>query len=231
MLNISDIRVNYGKSKIINGISLDIDAGDKLVIIGRNGVGKTTLLKSIMGVLPLAKGSITFCDKNVSKMSAHERSRLGIAYVPQGREIIPDLTVEENLDLGGFAYKQDNNEMKKRVLNYFPALNEHLKRKGGVLSGGQQQQLAIGRALMSSPKMLILDEPTEGIQPNIVADIATILNRIRDELSVTIVIVEQNLKFAMKIAEKYLIVQKGVIVANGSTCELTQDVIDQYLTI
>lgn len=231
MLKISNIKVNYGKSKIINGMSFDIDAGDKLVIIGRNGVGKTTLLKSIMGVLPLRKGNISFFDKDVSKMSSHERSRLGIAYVPQGREIIPDLTVEENLDLGGFAYKNNNAEMKEKVLNYFPALREHLKRKGGVLSGGQQQQLAIGRALMSSPKMLILDEPTEGIQPNIVAEIAAILNRIREEMAITIVIVEQNLKFALKIAEKYLVVQKGVIVSAGNTEDLTQDIINQYLTI
>lgn len=231
MLKISGIKVNYGKSKIINGMSFDIEAGDKLVIIGRNGVGKTTLLKSIMGVLPLAKGNISFFDKNISKMCAHERSRLGIAYVPQGREIISDLTVEENLDLGGFAYKNDNHEMKEKVLNYFPALREHLNRKGGVLSGGQQQQLAIGRALMSSPKMLILDEPTEGIQPNVVAELANILNRIREDMSITIVIVEQNLKFALRIAEKYMIIQKGEIVSKGSTKNLSQDLIHQYLAV
>lgn len=231
MLKITDIKVNYGKSKIINGLSFDIQAGDKLVIIGRNGVGKTTLLKSIMGVLPLVTGSISFFNKDISKTSTHDRSRLGIAYVPQGRDIIPDLTVEENLELGGFAHKNGNNEMKEKVLNYFPALREHLKRKGGVLSGGQQQQLAIGRALMSSPKILLLDEPTEGIQPNIVAEIANILNRIREDMSITIVIVEQNLKFALRIAEKFIVIQKGEIVAQGKTEELTQDIINKYLTI
>lgn len=231
MLEVRDIKVNYGKSKIINGMSFDIHTGDKIVIMGRNGVGKTTLLKSIMGVLPLVKGNMSFCDKDISKTSTHDRSGLGIAYVPQGREIIPDLTVEENLELGGYAHKNNSNDMKEKVLTYFPALREHLKRKGGVLSGGQQQQLAIGRALMSSPKMLLLDEPTEGIQPNIVAEIANILNRIREDMSITIVIVEQNLKFALKIAEKFIVIQKGEIVAKGKTDELTQEIINKYLTI
>lgn len=231
MIKVRDIKVNYGKSKVINGMDLDINLGDKMVIIGRNGVGKTTLLKSIMGILPLEEGNITFEDKDITKVRTHNRSKLGIAYVPQGREIIPDLTVEENLELGGYAHKNDNDEMKEKVLNYFPALREHLKRKGGVLSGGQQQQLAIGRALMSSPKILLLDEPTEGIQPNIVAEIANILNKIREELFITVVIVEQNLKFAMKIAEKFIVIQKGEIVARGKTKELTQDIINKYLTI
>ncbi|MCI1960077.1 MAG: ATP-binding cassette domain-containing protein, partial [Clostridia bacterium] len=159
------------------------------------------------------------------------RSRLGIAYVPQGREIIPDLTLEENLDLGGYAHTKDLESQKAKVLDLFPALKEHLKRKGGVLSGGQQQQLAIGRALMSSPKILLLDEPTEGIQPNVVAEISNILKRIQTEMKVTVVIVEQNLKFAKKIADRFVIMQKGQIVASGKTNEMKDDVVKKYLAV
>ena len=231
MFELKDIRVNYGKSKIINGISLEIAKGEKLAVMGRNGVGKTTLLKSMIGILSLEEGSITLEDKDISSCMPHERSRLGIAYVPQGREIIPDLTVEENLDLGGYAHTSDLAAQKAKVLEYFPALKAHLKRKGGVLSGGQQQQLAIARALMSDPKMLLLDEPTEGIQPNIVAEIATILDRIRKEMDLTLVIVEQNIKFAKKIADHYVILQKGQIVAQGEMEQLKEETINKYLAV
>lgn len=231
MFELKDIRVNYGKSKIINGISLEIAKGEKLAVMGRNGVGKTTLLKSMIGILSLEEGSITLEDKDISSCMPHERSRLGIAYVPQGREIIPDLTVEENLDLGGYAHTSDLTAQKAKVLEYFPALKAHLKRKGGVLSGGQQQQLAIARALMSDPKMLLLDEPTEGIQPNIVAEIATILDRIRKEMDLTLVIVEQNIKFAKKIADHYVILQKGQIVAQGEMEQLKEETINKYLAV
>lgn len=231
MLDVKNIQVNYGKSKVINGISLKIDKGEKIAIMGRNGVGKTTLLKSIIGILPLEDGSIVLNDIDISKTMPHERSRKGIAYVPQGREIIPDLTVEENLDLGGYAHTTDLAGQKERVLEYFPALKVHLKRKGGVLSGGQQQQLAIARALMSEPKMLLLDEPTEGIQPNVIAEIATILDRIRTEMDLTLVIVEQNLKFAKKIADRYVILQKGKIVSEGEMAKLNDEVINKYLAV
>lgn len=231
MLEIKDIKVNYGKSKVINGLSLKVDEGDKLVILGRNGVGKTTLLKAVMGVLPLEEGTIRFGDTNMSKYASHMRSRNGIAYVPQGREIIPDLTLEENLDLGGYAHTKDLAAQKAKVMELFPALKVHLKRKGGVLSGGQQQQLAIGRALMSNPKVLLLDEPTEGIQPNVVAEISSILNRIRSEMNITIIIVEQNLKFAKKIADKYVIMQKGQIVAGGHTTDMTDEIVNKYLAV
>lgn len=231
MLEINDIRVNYGKSKVINGISVNINEGEKLAILGRNGVGKTTLLKAIIGVLPLESGNIEFEGTDISKEMPHMRSRQGIAYVPQGREIIPDLTVEENLDLGGYAHTKDLIKQKNKVLDFFPALNIHLKRKGGVLSGGQQQQLAIARALMSDPKILLLDEPTEGIQPNIVAEIATILERIRTEMNVTLVMVEQNLKFAKKIADNYIIIQKGRLVSEGTIDCLKEDIINKYLAV
>lgn len=231
MLEVQDIYVNYGKSKVINGISLEVEEGDKLAIMGRNGVGKTTLLKSIIGVLPLDGGSISLQGDVISGKPAHIRSRKGIAYVPQGREIIPDLTVEENLDLGGYAHVQLLEEQKKLVLKFFPALEIHMKRKGGVLSGGQQQQLAIARALMAGPKILLLDEPTEGIQPNVIAEIATILDRIRKEMGVTLVIVEQNLKFAKKIADKYVIIQKGKIVSRGNMDQLQEETINKYLAV
>ena len=231
MLKVQDIYVNYGKSKVINGISLEVEEGDKLAIMGRNGVGKTTLLKSIIGVLSLEDGKISLQGETISGKPAHVRSRKGIAYVPQGREIIPDMTVEENLDLGGYAHAQDLEKQKKLVLDFFPALEVHMKRKGGVLSGGQQQQLAIARALMANPKILLLDEPTEGIQPNVIAEIATILDRIRKEMGVTLVIVEQNLKFAKKIADKYVIIQKGKIVSEGKMDQLQEEIINKYLAV
>lgn len=231
MLEVNDIKVNYGKSKVINGLNINIDEGDKLAILGRNGVGKTTLLKAIMGVLPLENGNIILEGEDISKTMPHSRSKQGIAYVPQGREIIPDLTVEENLDLGGYAHTANLIEQKNKVLDFFPALEIHLKRKGGVLSGGQQQQLAIARALMSNPKILLLDEPTEGIQPNIVAEIASILERIRKEMNVTLVIVEQNLKFAKKIGKKYIILQKGKVVSEGSMESLSDEMINKYLAV
>ncbi|MPN07254.1 High-affinity branched-chain amino acid transport ATP-binding protein LivF [bioreactor metagenome] len=189
----------------------------------------------MVGLLPSRSGKIYFCNNDVTKTSPSARSNAGIAYVPQGREIISDFTVEENLELGAMAHLKTNPktmaQRKEMVFKYFPALKEHLHRKGGVLSGGQQQQLAIGRALMSMPNLIILDEPTDGIQPNVVAELANILNRIRKELFVTIVIVEQNLKFAFKIAEKYVIIQKGEIVLQGKTSELNEEIIRKYLSV
>lgn len=231
MLDIKDLHVNYGKSRVINGLDLHIGQGEKLVIMGRNGVGKTTLLKSIMGVLYADSGSVNFMGKDVTKLPAHSRSLMGIAYVPQGREIIPDYTVEENLDLGGYAHTRDLAGQKAKILDLFPALEEHMKRKGGVLSGGQQQQLAIGRALMSNPKMLILDEPTEGIQPNVVAEIAHILNRVRNEMGITIVVVEQNYRFCRKVADRFIMMQKGKIVASGAKEDMTDDLVQKYLSV
>ncbi|MGN0650446.1 MAG: urea ABC transporter ATP-binding subunit UrtE [Oscillospiraceae bacterium] len=231
MLEINDIYVNYGKSKVINDLNLKIEEGEKLVIMGRNGVGKTTLLKAMMGILPCEHGSIKFMGKDITKTQPHERSVMGMSYVPQGREIIPDYTVEENLNLGGYAHTKAIEEQKEIVLEFFPALREHMKRKGGVLSGGQQQQLAISRALMSSPKILLLDEPTEGIQPNIVAEIAHILNRVRTEMGVTIVVVEQNVRFATKVADKFIMIQRGRIVASGTKADMTPEVMQKYLSV
>ncbi|MDR3270961.1 MAG: ATP-binding cassette domain-containing protein [Peptococcaceae bacterium] len=238
LLEIEDLHVNYGKSRVIHGISLEVSQGEKLVIMGRNGMGKTTLVKSIVGVLPVVGGEIFFGNETIAKRSSSWRSKKGIAYVPQGREIIPDFTVKENLELGAIAHISESGQGKytmeqrmETVFTYFPAIKEHLHRKGGVLSGGQQQQLAIGRALMSRPVMILLDEPTDGIQPNVVADLADTLNQIRKDLHVTIIIVEQNLKFAFKIAERYIIIQKGMIVSRGQVSELTDSLISKYLSV
>lgn len=231
MLKVENVSVSYGKSQVVHNVSFQIKDDEKLVILGRNGVGKTTLLKSIVGLLNANTGSIYLDDKNVTRMKTYERSRNGIAYVPQGREIIPQLTVEENLKLGALAHDVQYDEKLQEIFEYFPVLPLHLKRKGGVLSGGQQQQLAIARALMGEPKILILDEPTEGIQPNIVSEIAGILSRYHEEKKVPIIVVEQNLHFARKLGDRFLIIQKGSVVAEGSIDELTDEISQKYLSV
>lgn len=232
MLKTKNLMVNYGKSKIINGISFEAGTKARIAILGRNGVGKTTLLKSLIGVLPLEAGAIEFEGKDISKMSPYLRSRAGLGYVPQGREILSNLTVRENMELGMLGHKDINcAQQMKKVLEYFPSLNVHLERKGGVLSGGLQQQLAIARCLMASPRIMLLDEPTEGIQPNIVNEIADILLSISEELSITTLVVEQNLKFARRLADSYLMMQKGQIVARGRTCELSEELAKHYLAV
>lgn len=232
LLEIQNSCVSYGKSRVVNGISMNLEGEEKLLVLGRNGVGKTTLMKSIIGLLPIEKGNIFFEGKNITKAKAYQRSQAGIAYVPQGREIIPMLTVKENFLLGSISHKNVKFADKvEEVLSYFPDLVPHLKRKGGVLSGGQQQQLAIARALMSDPKVLILDEPTEGIQPNIVMGIADILNRYQKAKHIPLIIVEQNLQFARKIGDRFLIIQKGEVVKQGSIEELTDEVSAEYISV
>ena len=231
MLEVNAVSVSYGKSRIVNNVSFAVDSSEKLAILGRNGVGKTTLLKSMIGLLPMQTGTLRLGDRNLTAMKAYERACNGISYVPQGREIIPNLTVQENLELGALAHTRAVRERMAEVFDYFPILPEHLHRKGGVLSGGQQQQLAIARALMSHPKALLLDEPTEGIQPNVVAEIGNILKRIHKTLQIPIVIVEQNLKFARRLADRFLIIQKGEIVAGGAMETLSDEIIHRYLTV
>lgn len=226
------INVSYGKSKVINDLSIHIEKGKIVAILGRNGVGKTTFLKSAMGVIPMGTGSLTFDGKDITKMKVFKRSLEGLGYVPQGREIIPLLTVNENLELGAMGHKEiDIQERKKWVLQYFPALEVHMQRNGGVLSGGLQQQLAIARCLMGNPKMMLLDEPTEGIQPNVVMEIADTLKKIANETGITIAVVEQNLKFARRLAEYYIIIQKGTVVAQGKMTELNDATIKKYLSV
>lgn len=227
------INVNYGKSKVVTGTSLTIEQGEKVALLGRNGVGKTTLLKGIMGVLPIeGNGKLSIDGTDLTKKSAHLHNLAGIGYVPQGREIIPDLTVKENIELGGLGHKEVNmKEQYEKVLSYFPALKPHLNRPGGVLSGGQQQQLAIARCLMGAPKIVLLDEPTEGIQPNIVFEIASIINAISKEMGLSVIVVEQNLKFARRVADRFLIMQKGEIVCAGGIDELTDEIGKKYLSV
>ncbi len=232
MFDVKDVNVSYGKSRVINDLSLHIDKGSRMAILGRNGVGKTTLLKSAMGVLPVTSGTITFDGQDITNMKTYKRSQVGLGYVPQGREIIPLLTVNDNLELGAMGHAGINiPEKKEWVLTYFPALKVHMDRNGGVLSGGLQQQLAIARCLMSEPKMILLDEPTEGIQPNVVMEIADTLKRIAQETGITIAVVEQNLKFARRLAEDYVIIQKGSVVASGKLSELDEATTKKYLSV
>jgi urea transport system ATP-binding protein len=232
MLEATEVNVSYGKSRVINNLSMKIEKGSKTAILGRNGVGKTTFLKSAMGVLPMSTGRLIFDGKDITKMKTFKRSVEGLGYVPQGREIIPLLTVNDNLELGAMGHKGIKIEEKKEwVLNYFPALRVHMNRNGGVLSGGLQQQLALARCLMGEPKMILLDEPTEGIQPNVVMEIADILKKIANETGITIAVVEQNLKFARRLADNFVIIQKGTVVAEGTMAELSDDIIKRYLSV
>lgn len=227
-----NVNVSYGKSRVINDLSLEIEEGSRTAILGRNGVGKTTFMKSIMGILNLESGSMEFDGKDITKLKTYKRNLIGMGYVPQGREIIPLMTVNENLELGAMDHKDVKmDEKKKWVLDYFPALHVHMGRNGGVLSGGLQQQLAIARCLMGNPKMILLDEPTEGIQPNVVMEIADTLKKIAEETGITVVVVEQNLKFARRLAENYVILQKGTVVAKGKMDELSDDIVKKYLSV
>ena len=208
-------------------------SGEMVCLIGRNGVGKTTLLKSLIGLLKPRSGEIVFEGHGMERQAPHQRARSGIGYVPQGREIIPQLTVEENLILGMEALPGGiarNRRIDPFVYELFPILQEFLSRKGGDLSGGQQQQLAIARALLGQPKLLLLDEPTEGIQPNIVQDIEAAVRRIISERGIGVLLVEQHLHFVRQ-ADRYYAMQRGGIVASGSTSELSQDVVDRFLSV
>ncbi|MGR9109071.1 MAG: urea ABC transporter ATP-binding subunit UrtE, partial [Gammaproteobacteria bacterium] len=200
-------------------------------LMGRNGVGKTTLLKCVMGLLRSSSGTITFEGQDLTQRSAEERAPLGIGYVPQGREIFPLLTVEENLKVGLAAVKGGGKEVPGHVFEVFPVLKTMLKRRGGDLSGGQQQQLAIGRALVVEPKLLIMDEPTEGIQPNIVLEIGDVIMRLNKEYGLTVLLVEQKLPFVRRVADRFCILEKGHSVAAGLMRDLDQDMIQKYLTV
>ena len=233
MLEIRGLNTYYGESHILRDVDLRVLAGEMVCLIGRNGVGKTTLLKSLIGLLKPRSGEIVFEGKGMERQPPHQRARSGIGYVPQGREIIPQLTVEENLMLGMEALPGGlarNRRIDPFIYELFPILQEFLSRKGGDLSGGQQQQLAIARALLGQPKLLLLDEPTEGIQPNIVQDIEAAVQRIIAEKGIGVLLVEQHLHFVRQ-ADRYYAMQRGGIVASGSTSELSQDVVDRFLSV
>ena len=233
MLEIRGLNTYYGESHILRDVDLRVLAGEMVCLIGRNGVGKTTLLKSLIGLLKPRSGEIIFEGHGIERQPPHRRARSGLGYVPQGREIIPQLTVEENLMLGMEALPGGlarNRRIDPFIYELFPILQEFLSRKGGDLSGGQQQQLAIARALLGQPKLLLLDEPTEGIQPNIVQDIEAAVQRIIAEKGIGVLLVEQHLHFVRQ-ADRYYAMQRGGIVASGSTSELSQDVVDRFLSV
>lgn len=231
MLQVSGLNQYYGGSHILWDVGFRVEKGSCVCIMGRNGVGKTTLLKTIMGLLPIRCGSIRFQDHELASRSPAVRARSGIAYVPQGREIFPELTVEENLRVGLAARPGKRQEIPEQVFELFPVLQKMMHRKGGNLSGGQQQQLAIGRALAISPALLILDEPTEGIQPNIVQEISEILIRLNREQNLTVLLVEQKLPFARRVAQSFYLMDKGRAVAGGLIDELSDDLINQHLKV
>jgi len=214
MLSIKNVNQYYGGSHILRDVSLEAEIGKVTVILGRNGVGKTTLLKSMMGLVPIKSGSIEFDGKPIQKLTPYERARMGLGFVPQGREIFARLTVEENLRMG-LAYKSAGTPIPAELFDLFPVLKQMLNRRGGDLSGGQQQQLAIARALAAGPKVLILDEPTEGIQPSIIKDIGRVIRMLADRGTMAIVLVEQYYDFAQELADQYVVMERGAVLARG----------------
>jgi urea transport system ATP-binding protein len=231
MLNISGLNQYYGESHILWDLDAQVTAGLCTCLMGRNGVGKTTLLKCVMGLLPVKSGELLFQGMNLATLPAEQRAGLGIGYVPQGREIFPLMSVEENLRIGLGARKDGLKKIPEHIFELFPVLKSMLHRRGGDLSGGQQQQLAIGRALVLDPKLLILDEPTEGIQPNIVHDIGTVIQRLNREMGVTVLLVEQKLPFARRVADQFIVLEKGRSVAAGGMSELDEGIVREYLSV
>jgi urea transport system ATP-binding protein len=235
MLKVNSLNVYYGESHILRGVDMTVHQGKMVCLIGRNGVGKTTLLKTVMGLLKPRSGSVELAGQPITTKTPDQRARLGIGYVPQGREIIPRLTVKENLILGLEALpKRDRSgkadEIPEEIFDLFPVLKTMLSRMGGDLSGGQQQQLAIARALMGQPRLLLLDEPTEGIQPSIILEIEAAVRRIIETTGISVLLVEQHLHFVRQ-ADWYYAMQKGGIVASGSTSELSNEVIQRFLAV
>jgi urea transport system ATP-binding protein len=232
VLNVENINQYYGGSHTLRGVSIGAERGRVTALLGRNGVGKTTLLKCMMGVLPVASGKIVFDGADVTRMKPHERAARGIAYVPQGREIFPRLTVEENI-LMGMATKKagDAKRIKGEIYELFPVLKEMLGRRGGDLSGGQQQQLAIARAMVSDPKLIILDEPTEGIQPSIIKDIERVIRMLRERGDMAIVLCEQYFDFARALADQFVVMSRGAVVRAGVRAEMEGDEVRELLSV
>jgi urea transport system ATP-binding protein len=231
MLQIEQLNQYYGQSHILRDLDLQVRKNQCTCLMGRNGVGKTTLLKCIMGLLPSASGQLRYESLDLGAQAAERRARLGIGYVPQGRQIFPLLSVEENLRIGLPARGDGAKQIPEAIFELFPVLSEMLARRGGDLSGGQQQQLAIGRALATDPKLLILDEPTEGIQPNIVQQIGDVIRHLVDELGLTVLLVEQKLPFARRVADRFCLLDRGMSVANGPIATLSPELVKEYLTV
>lgn len=230
-LELRGIQASIGGSRILRGIDLEVPPKSVFCLMGRNGVGKTSTLRAIVGLLPAEHGSFNLDGREIKKLPPEERARLGIGYVPQGREIFPHLTVEENLQIGLIARGRKLNGNFDRIFSLFPILREFLPRKGGMLSGGQQQQLAIARALLTDPKLLILDEPTEGIQPNIIDQIGDAIKMLRTEGKMSILLVEQYLDFCKELGDTFAILERGSVSAAGPMSSLSEDMIKQYLTV
>ena len=231
MLNLSNINVSYEGSRILRGVNLTVPDHSLVCLMGRNGVGKTTTLKSIVGLVKPDIGSVKLGGVDLSSMKPDQRAREGVGYVPQGRDIFPHLTVWENLKISLVVHGTKANGQVDRVLELFPILKEFLQRKGGVLSGGQQQQLAIARALLTDPKILILDEPTEGIQPNIIDLIGDTLLKIKKEGKLSILLVEQYLDFCLSVGDSFYIMDRGAVVAEGPIAHLNDDIVKKHLTV
>lgn len=231
MLQISNLNQFYGESHTMWDLDIEIEPGKCTCLMGRNGVGKTTLLSCVMGLLKPTSGAIMFNGTDLTKLSAEGRAPAGIGYVPQGRQIFPMLTVEENLQIGLPIRKDKAKQIPDFIYELFPVLHDMRHRRGGDLSGGQQQQLAIGRALVIDPKLLILDEPTEGIQPNIVQEIGDIIRQLNREIGLTVLLVEQKLPFVRRTSDNFIIMDRGRKVATGDLSELSDDLVREYLTV
>jgi urea transport system ATP-binding protein len=231
MLKVDNISLYYGAAQALRGVSLTAEPGKVTCVLGRNGVGKTSLLRALVGQYPISSGSITFDGEDINSLKSYERARRGIGFVPQGREIFPLLTVEENLKTGFGPLKRDQRSIPDDVFSLFPVLNTMLGRRGGDLSGGQQQQLAIGRALVMRPKLLLLDEPTEGIQPSIIKDIGRAISYLKAEMGLAILLVEQYLDFAKELADTVAVMDRGEIVFAGTAGDLDSDEVRRHLTV
>ncbi len=229
MLDVNELRVCYGQSEVLHGLDFSVKRGEIVAVVGRNGMGKSTLMKSLIGVLPTAGGHIKIADQDVTRLPSHARVQRGVAYVPQGRQIFGTMTVRENIETG--LVVTGKKEIPGELYQIFPILKEFDKRRGGNLSGGQQQQLAIARALASDPKVLLLDEPTEGIQPSIIKDIARTLKQIRDMRDLCIVVCEQVLSFVLDVADRILVIENGRIVHENARAEVDEAAISKFLAV
>ncbi|TFZ56745.1 urea ABC transporter ATP-binding subunit UrtE [Methylorubrum sp. Q1] len=231
LLDLDRVTSYYGKTPILKDVGLGLPEGQCLCVLGRNGVGKTTLLRTIMGLTDRTSGEIRIAGDAITKAPTHVRAKYGLGYIPQGRQILPHFTVKENILLGTFARTDGRQDVPDLCLTLFPYLAQNLHRKAGLLSGGQQQQLAIARALATNPRILLLDEPTEGIQPNIVAEIGQTLGRLNKEFGITLILTEQHIKVARKLGDAFLMMENGRIVARGPIGEMTDELIERHMTI
>ena len=231
MLTVKDIDLHYGPSQALRGVSVDAAIGEVTCILGRNGVGKTSLLRAVVGHNFASRGAVEWDGQDITRMSPDQRARKGIAYVPQGREIFPLLTVQENLRTGFSAVPRSQRSISEEIFDLFPVLQSMLNRRGGDLSGGQQQQLAIARALVMQPRLLVLDEPTEGIQPSIIKDIERVIGLLRDRGTMAILLVEQYFEFARDLADRFAVMERGEVVLSGAREDMVENDVRRYLTV